>query len=95
MSQELNFSLPVKKEKKGPINATNILLLLLILLSIIIAIMISSGARFSHDSARDLSNEEQKEFALRLQKHNLNREAATAWQNYLNRAKINKKERRK
>jgi hypothetical protein len=92
MSEDLNFSLPEKKTKNQRFNTTNVLLLILILLSIAVIIIISAKTSLSSGIDQVLSDSLQKDFAMKLQKHNLNKEAAVAWQQYLSTANIGKQE---
>lgn len=91
MSDKLDFSLPEKKKERGGFSLTHGLLLVLIAMSLVIFFTLQSSQKAS-DASKVLDIEAQKEFAMKLQKHNLNREAAQAWKNYLDRAQINKKE---
>jgi parvulin-like peptidyl-prolyl isomerase len=95
MAENLNFSLPEKKQKSSITNSiTIILLLILIGLSVTnIALKPAKHNKASNGTSYSLSAEQIKELAGKLAQRNLYTRAAKLWQDYLAASKLPDAER--
>ena len=95
MSEKLDFSLPAEKNKKNGLLLVAIIVLVLVLIISIINLIIALGGTEAKgiSTINLLNSEDKKELALKLQNRGLYESAVLAWENYINTAGIDGKEK--
>jgi len=84
MNENLEFSLPAKKQKKSLIPKVSvILLIILIVLTLINTLVVSKNQNVTAQGNSSLSSEQVKQLATQLAGRNLYTRAAKVWQDYL------------
>lgn len=94
MEENLDFSLPEKKQKTALIPKISVILLLILIgLALVNLLKPSYQSPLSENPALPLSEEKTKDLASKLASRNLYTRAAKVWQDYLSFAKMPDKER--
>jgi len=92
MTEELDFSIPTREEKRAQWGSKLLIILMVIVLIAVLAniciVLMHKGVTSERVEGSALSAEQHKDLALKLEKQELNRASVAAWKDYLKAASL-------